>query len=55
MPEEIRKKLSISSMGKKPTFGMKNKNHSEETRQKISASKKGKPWTETRRLAQKRI
>jgi hypothetical protein len=33
---------------------MKGKIHSEETRQKLSLARKGKPWSEARRLAQKK-
>ncbi len=54
MPENIKEKIAISSIGKPPTLGMEGKSHSEETKQKIALARKGKPWTETRRLAQKK-
>jgi hypothetical protein len=54
MSEETRKKLSISSMGKPPTFGMKGKKHSDQTKVKLSLVAKGRPWTEARRLASKK-
>jgi hypothetical protein len=54
MPEETRKKVSISSIGKLPTFGMKGKKHSDETKEKLSLAAKGRPWTEARRLASKK-
>lgn len=50
LTDEQRKKLSISVMGKKN--GMYGKHHSEETKQKISQSKKNKPgpkWSEERK------
>ncbi len=54
MSEEARKKISLSSIGKPPTFGMKGKQHSDEAKKKISMALKGKQWTEARRLASKK-
>lgn len=54
MPQDIKEKIAIASIGKPPTFGMKGKSHSKESKQKISLAMKGKPWSETRRLAQKK-
>ena len=41
--EETKRKISISSMGKKGTYGHLGKKHSEESKQKMSLSHKGRP------------
>ena len=52
MSQETRKKLSESSKGKPPTFGHKDKKHTDAAKLKLSVARKGVPWTEARRLAQ---
>lgn len=50
--DQTRENMSEAHMGNKGTFaGM---SHTEETKQRISNTKKGKPWTEARRLAQEK-
>ena len=58
---EVRKKLSIAKIGNKNALGSRGcvgktnflgKHHSLESKMKISATKRGKPWTEARRVAQ---
>ena len=55
--EEMKRNMSIRMMGNKYAVGNTNSlgnKMSEEAKQKISLAFKGKPWTEARRLAQKR-
>lgn len=53
MPDEIKIKISESSMGKPGTFGHKGKKHSEAAKLKASMARKGVPWSEARRAAQR--
>jgi hypothetical protein len=50
---ETKQKISESSKGKKGTFGHKGKPHTIEAKIKLSVARKGVPWTEARRLAQR--
>lgn len=51
--DETKKKISESSKGKAGTFGHKGKKHTEAAKLKASMARKGVPWTEARRAAQR--
>ena len=53
MSDEAKKKISESSKGKAGTFGHKGKKHTEAAKLKSSMARKGVPWTEARRAAQR--
>jgi hypothetical protein len=53
MSESAKRKISESSIGKLGTFGHKNRSHSEASKMKISIAKKGVPWSDARRAAQR--
>jgi group I intron endonuclease len=48
---EHRAKLAAKAKGRIPTTSFLGKKHTEETRAKISAAHKGRPWTDAQRLA----
>jgi len=51
--DETKQKISQSSKGKPGTFGHKGKTHTPEAKIKASIARKGVPWTEARRKAQR--
>lgn len=53
MSNEAKEKISESSKGKAGTLGHKGKKHTEAAKLKISMARKGVPWTEARRAAQR--
>ena len=53
MSDEAKKKISESSKGKPGTFGHKGKKHTEAAKLKASMARKGVPWSDARRAAQR--